>query len=372
MAHVEKRGPQRYRARFRGPDGKERSKTFKRKVDAERWAASMEVDLARGSWRDPRLAETRLDAWAESYFASSLNKRATTLARDRIVYDTHFKKALGAMPLGRITPRDIQSVTEAMAKRLAPSTVRTNLGVLRAILNAAVAADLLLVSPVRGIRVPPDRRPDKTFLSFDQLQLLAEHTPEQYRPVVYFGGILGMRWSEIAGLRVGRIDFMRRTVSIVETLAEVNGVLMVADVKSTSSRRTLAMPQPLVEMVAAHLAKRAPVEPDEYVFLGPESGPLRRSTFRSRVWVPAVKAAGVPHLTFHGLRHTAAGLMREVQAHPQVIQQRLGHSSSRTTTDVYGWVTPMGDEVVTRSLEALFEPSRGLSAASGEHDPPMD
>jgi integrase len=127
------------------------------------------------------------------------------------------------------------------------------------------------------------------------------------------------------------------------------------------------MPRPIVGMLSEHLTSRAPVEPEEYVFLGPMGGPLRRSTFRTRVWLPAVERAGLDGLTFHGLRHTAAGLMREVQAHPQVIQQRLGHSSSRTTTDVYGWVTPVGDEVVTKALEALFESPRGLLAASAEN-----
>jgi integrase len=367
VAHVEKRGPGRYRARYRGPDGRERSKTFKRKLDAERWAASMEADVARGAWRDPRLGEMRLAAWAESYFASALHKRPTTMARDRNVYKTHIAPHLGQMPLVRITQLDVQHYVETMATTLAPSTVRTNLAVLRAMLNAAVNADLLLASPVRGIRLPPDRRTEKTFLAFDQLVALGDAVPSQYKAVIYLAGLMGLRWSEIAGLRVGRIDFMRRTIAITETLAEVEGVLMVADVKSRSSRRTLSMPRPMVDILAAHLATRAPVQPNEYVFLGPQGGPLRRSTFRSRVWAPAVKEVGLVGLTFHGLRHTSAGLMREVQAHPQVIQQRLGHSSSRTTTDVYGWITPVGDEVVTRSLEALFEPPRGLLAASDEN-----
>ena len=50
MAHVEKRGPGRWRARYRGPDGRERSQTFDRKVDVERWLAQVEIDKARGHW----------------------------------------------------------------------------------------------------------------------------------------------------------------------------------------------------------------------------------------------------------------------------------------------------------------------------------
>ena len=123
-----------------------------------------------------------------------------------------------------------------------------------------------------------------------------------------------------------------------ETVAEVGGRLLPADTKTRSSHRTLAVPPFLLSILAEHLRVTGHVEPNDYVFQAPEGGPLRRTNFRGRVWEPAVRAAGLDGLTFHGLRHSAAGLMREANVHTQVIQQRLGHSSSRTTTDLYGWV----------------------------------
>ena len=89
-------------------------------------------------------------------------------------------------------------------------------------------------------------------------------------------------------------------------------------------------------MLAAHLARRGRPGPNELVFVAADGGPLRAGNVRSRVWVPAVKAAGLEGLTFHGLRHPAVGLMIELGAHPRVIQQRMGHASIRTTFDVYG------------------------------------
>ena len=59
MGFIEKRGPRRYRARCRLPSGKERSRTFERRADAERWLALTEADLLRGMWRDPRLDACR-------------------------------------------------------------------------------------------------------------------------------------------------------------------------------------------------------------------------------------------------------------------------------------------------------------------------
>jgi integrase len=56
-------------------------------------------------------------------------------------------------------------------------------------------------------------------------------------------------------------------------------------------------------------------------------------------------------------------LLRQAGVHTQLIQQRLGHSSSRTTTDIYGWVPEESDEGAAKGLETLFDTTRGLSAA---------
>jgi len=75
------------------------------------------------------------------------------------------------------------------------------------------------------------------------------------------------------------------------------------------------------------------------------------------VWYPAVTKAGLKGLTFHGLRHTGAGLMREAGAHTQVIARRLGHSSERMTTGTYGWVTPETDRAAASALDELLRSS---------------
>jgi integrase len=233
---------------------------------------------------------------------------------------------------------------------------------LRAILAGAVAADLLAVSPCRGIKLPAQRRSDIRFLSSEELTGLAAAMPKEYRPMVYLAGVLGLRWSEVAGLRVGRVDFLRRSLAVVETIAEVNGKLMFADVKSPTSRRNLSLPGFLIEMLAEHLAARGRPDPGDLVFLAPAGGPPRRSTFRTRVFVPAAEAVGLKGLTFHGLRHTSAGLMVEAGAHIETMKQRLGHSSIRVTSDVYGSVLPAVEDELTTALDARFSESRGLSA----------
>jgi integrase len=361
MAHVEKRGPNRWRARYRAPDGRERSRTFTRRVDAERFLATVEVDKARGSWTDPQAARLTFAEWVERYEATT-HKRPTTSARDRAVLRRWLLPRLGPVRLGAITPELVGQVVDRMRADLAPATVRTNYGVLRAVMAKAVERDLIGRSPCRGVDLPRPDRNEPRFLSIDELHVLADAMPDLYRPMVYVAGVVGLRWSEVAGLRVGRLDFLRRTVTVAETLAEVEGELMFAEPKSDASRRTVSVPAPVMDLLAEHLARRGRPGPDELVFVSAEGGPLRSGHVRRRVWAPAVEAAGLEGLTFHGLRHTAAGLMIELGAHPRVIQQRLGHASIRTTMDVYGSVLPAVDDAVTQGLGELVADSRGLDA----------
>src|SRR5439155_22670809 len=108
MAFVEKRGPARGRARYRGPDGRERSRTFEQRVDAGRWVAQQQADKAGGAWIDPRLSAIRLEDWSERWLAtkSGTIKPKTTesygsLLRSRIL------PAFGSWPLSALRPSDV-------------------------------------------------------------------------------------------------------------------------------------------------------------------------------------------------------------------------------------------------------------------------
>ncbi len=110
-----------------------------------------------------------------------------------------------------------------MNERLQPRTVATNYGVFRACMKAAEEADLISRSPCRGVKLETLDRPEIRFLEREELDRLAAAMPVDYRAMIYVAGVLGLRWSEVIGLRVGRIDFLRRSLTVAETIAEVNG-----------------------------------------------------------------------------------------------------------------------------------------------------
>jgi integrase len=196
---------------------------------------------------------------------------------------------------------------------------------------------------------------------------LVEATDEHHRVLVASAAGLGLRWGELAGLHIERVDLLRRRVSVVEQLTEVNGRLELGPPKAAAGRRSVSVPVFLVEMLEDQLAERS--EPGGLVLPGPQGGPMRRSNFRRRSWDPATRRAGVDGLRFHDLRHTAVALAVRQGAHPKAIQERLGHASITTTLDRYGHLFPALDEQIAEGLDQAWRqvlaaspgPERGLA-----------
>jgi integrase len=363
---IRRLGSGRWQARYRDGGGRmvTAPQTFATKGDAGRFLAAVEADLARGTYLDPRAGQVTLAAWADDWLASDPGKRATTRARDESALRVHFLPILGHRPLGTLTPLDVRRAVDALAAKVAPATVRTNLGVFRAVLNAAVEADLISRSPVRGIKLktaPPRHRPT---LSPEQLEALASAMPGRYRALVLTAGVVGLRWSELVGLRVASVNFLARTVTVSETISEVAGRHDAASPKSERSGRTLSLPAFLVDELARHLSAYRPgASQEDLVFTGAKGGTLRRS-FAARVFNPAVARAGLPDdLTFHGLRHVATSFMVEAGEHPRVIQHRLGHATSRLSMEMYAHVPEAADRDVASHLDARFSAASGTGVA---------
>ncbi len=118
-----------------------------------------------------------------------------------------------------------------------------------------------------------------------------------------FLGALGLRQAEVFGLRVGSINFLRRTVTVEATVNEVEGQLVEGRGKTLNSNRTFSAPQEVLDELAAHLARTGRTSPEELVLQAPGGGPVRATNFRYRVYTPAVVRAGLEGLTFHRLRH---------------------------------------------------------------------
>jgi integrase len=209
---------------------------------------------------------------------------------------TRVLPASGECQVGAITSTDVKAwVAELEADGLAPSTIRKCYRLLAGVLDEAVEAGLVAASPRRRVSLPPDDRPEPALLTPDHVGRLAEVIAPRYRALVLSAAYAGLRWGELAGLRLERVDFLRRRIDVSEVLIEVDGRLTFGPPKTRTSRAVVTVPASLADALAAHVAAHPDLDAGRgLVFTSEDGAPLRRSNFRRRVWTPAVEAAGLP------------------------------------------------------------------------------
>jgi hypothetical protein len=250
-------GARRYDVRYRTPSGNVRTRTFRTRRDAERFASTVEADKLRGEWVDPHAASRTLADVSSEWIQSNPAKRPSTRATDTSHLDTHVLPALGSRAVGRISRRDVQAAINQWSSMLSPRTVRRVFGTLNAILNYANECELVARNPCRGVKLPSARRVERPLPTAEQLADLAGELGDDFGIMVYLGAVLGLRWGECAGLRVGRIDFIRTTLTVAEQITRgSHGEPRTGPPKSSAGNRTLSMPSSLAEVHDDAVTKR--------------------------------------------------------------------------------------------------------------------
>ncbi len=359
MASIGKRPDGRWRARYRGPDKRERSKHFDRKVDAEKWLAAMSVSKDRGEWVDPSLSVVRLSEWSQQWLAGQTHLKPSTRTRYASLLATHVVPTFGNVRLSELRHAAVQTwVSGLIDKGLAAATVRQAHRVLSLVLDLAVRDGRLPRNPAHGVKMPKAATPSKRFLSHDQVHVLAEECGP-YRTAVLTLAYCGLRFGELAGLRTSDVDLMRRRITVQRAVVDLGGKLILGTPKSHRERE-VPVPNFLAELLAQELHGRAPDDP---AFPSPRGGLLRNYSFRRQWFDAAATAVGVDGLTPHELRHTAASLAIASGASVKVIQRMLGHASAAMTLDVYSHLFADDLDTVADRLNVL-----GEAAASARAD----
>ena len=241
---------------------------------------------APGPWADPKLGRITLAEWAKRWQATTTNLRPTT--RDLYAYllRRFLLPTFGKAALSSIDALAVRAwLADLQAQQLSPSTVAKAYRLLSRILGAAVEAGYLPRNPCTVKGAGQERAPEMRFATVAQVAALADAIGPRYRALVLVAAYGGLRWGELVGLRVKRVDLLHGRVTVAEQVAEVNGQLILGPPKTEAGRRTVTLPAVAAVALAEHLAEFAEPGPEGLVFPAPEGGYLRRSNFRRRWWV---------------------------------------------------------------------------------------
>lgn len=355
MASIEKRSGS-FRVRYRDSEGRNRSRTFDTITKAKNFQATVRADKARGEFLDPSRGKLPLREAAEQWVATRTHLKPKTLSGYRYILDSKIIPALGNRAVGSIRRSTVERfVADLQAEGTAAGTVRNIYRVLKMVMESAVGDERIKSNPCVGVKLPTSEPREMHFLNGEQVAALAAAAEPPYDVLFYFAAYSGMRFGEIAALRRKRLDLMKGTVQIVESMSEVRGKLHFGKPKSKASRRTIRIPRFLCDMLTEHLADRE-YDPDDLVFRAPKGGPLRHTDFYRRQFRDAADAA-LPELEgfrFHDLRHTCAALLIHRKAGPKAIQHHLGHSTIAVTFDRYGHLFPDELDRLANELDATY------------------
>jgi integrase len=246
---------------------------------------------------------------------------------------------------------------------LAPSTTTLVYSVLRMIFRAAVADRVLAVSPCERITLPKAPPKDIAPLPIAAVAALVSAVPERYRALLVTAAGTGLRQGEMFGLRVDKVDFLRRTLTVDGQLTTLPGAPpYLAPPKTTASYRTVPMADVVLEALSAHVKAHDPVSVLDQrgrgfalLFSDDKDRPMRRTWFHQQVWTPAVLSCGLPKGThFHELRHFYASLLIDGGESVKVVQTRLGHATADETLNTYAHLWPDREDRSRAAVNAGF------------------
>lgn len=326
---TEKTGATVWRARYDDREGKQHTRHFTRKVDAQAWLDEAAGAMATGSWTDPSKSRSTLKPHTDAWLAAHPDWTPSTRARNVGIVKKHILPRWGNVRLDKITTDSIQQWSASI--NLAPGSVRKIVGVLTCILDRAVLTKNLAINPADGVIRPKQPLRRRRYLTTVEVERLANCSGRN-RDLILLLAYTGLRWGEMAALHVSAVNTTRRRLMIEISVTEINGIMEWSDQPKDHQRRSVPYPAFLDGAIEERITGRAP---DDLVFTSPTGGVLRYGNARRDWFDPAVKEAGLGNLTPHELRHTAASLAVKAGASVLALQRMLGHDKPSTTLDVY-------------------------------------
>lgn len=360
MASIQRRPNGQWRARYRDPEGREHARHFPRKIDAKRWLDQESAKLTTGTWTDPKTARTTMREWSQTWLTGYGTRRASTV-RQAQVHVGKINETFGDRRLDGIRPSEVRNWLAGL--KIAGHSdsylfaLHSRLGQLY---TAAVEDGIVARSPVSRRTSPGQGKPRPYVASTAQIWALHDATAERYRAAVLLAAFAGLRLSEVCGLRVSDVDFMRGIITPAEQWPA-------EPLKTDISRTPVPIPASLALILSAHVA----AFPGEYVItneIGRQAGPWQvQRAFRDARAAVAQDDGTLPEgFRYHDLRHYFASVLIAAGADVKTVQTRLRHASAKTTLDTYAHLFPDTEQATRAAIDAVItdRPNPGRDAAA--------
>ncbi|HET9052288.1 MAG TPA: tyrosine-type recombinase/integrase [Candidatus Dormibacteraeota bacterium] len=291
--------------------------------------------------------DSYLHEWIDA-IASIRSMKPQAWRRYKQIVDSHLAPFFGDRPLAAIGKRDVIELIDALrhgrtnGRPQGDTSIHHIHAVLRKAFEDAVSEELLAVNVVRLVKAPPMRHREKVFLSREDAdRLLRAARGARLEAAIVLAVCTGVREGELLALRRRDVDLEAGTLWIRANAAlGWDGTMVLDEPKTRAGVRLLELPEIAIAALEAHVAG-LPTEREQLLFPSAEGGILSGTNFVKHHWHPVLKRSGLPHMTFHDVRHSAATILRSTGVVDEyTLSKILGHSTPAITSRLYG---TMGD-----------------------------
>ncbi len=286
-----------------------------------------------------------LEHWLDLWMANEVEpcRAATTINGYNGIIKNHVVPALGEVPLSELTPDLLRGYYQWLERErgLSPNTVRKHHVLLHTALKAAYQQGIIPDNPTRRVTPPSPTTANIRYYTPAQLKRLLDEVEGQALELpVKLACCLGLRRSEILGLRWRDVDLQTGLLSIRRVRTTVGYRIIEKAPKTSDSRRTLAIGalDDLMALLRRLEASRSlagvPCGPEDFLVLDGLDRPWHPDLM-SHSLAALLTARALDPITFHGLRHTFASMANDARVPMYQISRAMGHSNPNTTQRIY-------------------------------------
>ena len=292
------------------------------------------------------------------------------------------------LTVGNLKPQDIQDFYQSLfADGVVANTVIHYHALLRRAFQQAFKEERIDANPFDRVGRPKKNKfHGENYTQEELLTLLHLARGDVIYPAILLAGAMGLRRSEALGVRWSRIDWEKRTVLLDTKIVEYreNGkkkVEPVEEMKNKSSRRTLPLPDPVVEMLQVQKDHREVYRKMfqgsynaqylDYVCVN-QLGELLRPSYVTDHFRELLEKYGLRHIRFHDLRHTFASLLINQDVPLINVSNFLGHSDLSTTANIYAHLDKASKQASAAVISDILQGENRHAQPKGEPETNTD
>lgn len=342
--------------------GKRKQKTvsgFKTKKEAEAACAELIAQIEAGEYKEP--SRLTLKEFILEFMEGEKHRvRESTWHRQMHLINKHIIPSLGGIPLKDFSPLHLrQFYSDKTEEGLSSTYLHSMHTVLSKIMHAAEQWGMVGKNPASLVPPPRPRRLEMSVWTIEEAQKFLKASEGRKYYIAYLLALYtGMRRGEILALQWSDIIFDDGIIRVQRTLYATGGKITFQQPKTKGAARTIIVSPFVLSALKKHRVRQQEKKlqlgkayEDHNLVVSNWKGTPVYPTDIDHDFQAAIKSAGVPRIRFHDLRHTHATILLQLGEHPKVVSERLGHSTTSITMDVYSHVLPN----MQKSLADNFE-----------------